>query len=299
MNIDAYFNPDFTLIKKLIFLLMTLAGVMLCTFLIFVVTKLVSKPDKERPTRQEKDMLFFQDFHTNIQLFFEMMISGTSVMLFACSYVIINHVYDLVSGGKYVGFNTFVSVWEEWKDFILLLLICLSCVANTLIDKFIIPLKKVTREQKASMRVLGMFYVIIILLYLNRIGEKSAYGPVMMYYLGLMVGRFVYFDASFLDFLQILKSALRHAPIFIMCILLSGSLSYIGFSLGYFIEHNYFIMGIFYTHLFILAVIFILHLSRIMYLFARKPKIEEYPDEYEEEYEEEYDDYDEYDDYEK
>jgi hypothetical protein len=73
------------------------------------------------------------------------------------------------------------------------------------LDGFIIRLKVLTSEEKATMRMLAMFYVILILMYLNNIGDESEYGPVMMYYFGLMIGRFVYFDASFKDFVINIK----------------------------------------------------------------------------------------------
>ena len=295
MSLEKYINPDFTIYKQLLFLLMTITAIILCFLLIHVGTKLTCVPKtsgrKKKPSLQEKDFLFFKNFHLNIQLFIEMMISATSVMMFACSYIIVNHVYSIVTkeSGRYYGFDQFINTWGSSKDFILLLLICLSCVANTLIDKLIIPLKLPSKEQKASIRMLGMFYVIIILLFLNNtIGDESEYGPVMMYYLGLMIGRFIYFDASFMDFINALKSALYHSPLLIIGLLASGSLSFCGFKLGYFLERNYYIVGIFYTHLFILVVLFVLHNTKILYLFVRKPKEE--PEQY-------LDDYDDYNDY--
>ena len=162
--------------------------------------------------------------------------------------------------------------WADWNDFILLLLICLSCVFNTLLDKMIIPLKKVSKEEKASIRLLAMFYVIIILVWLNRIGDESEYNPVMMSYLGLMIGRFVYFDASFRDFFDAIKNALLNLPLLVMGLALTGALSYVGFSLGYLLERNYYIVGVFYTNLFLLAATFVIHNSRILNLIVRAPK---------------------------
>ena len=117
-----------------------------------------------------------------------------------------------------------------------------------------------------------MFYVIIILVWLNRIGDESEYNPVMMYYLGLMIGRFVYFDASFRDFFDAIKNALLNLPLLVMGLALTGALSYVGFSLGYLLERNYYIVGVFYTNLFLLAATFVIHNSRILSLIVRAPK---------------------------
>ena len=128
-----------------------------------------------------------------------------------------------------------------------------------MLDSFIIPLKKITREEKATIRMLAMFYVIVILVYLNTIGDESQYSPVMMYYFGLMVGRFVYFDASFKDFLVALKNMFFNLPYMALTLVLIGLLNFFGFNMGYLLERNYYIVGIFYTHLFLIVCIFVVH----------------------------------------
>ncbi len=257
MTVDAYFNPDFTWPKKLLFLLMSFAAVVVCIVLIFAATKFsVAKGDKD----ERKEILTDRFFYL-IQLFYEMIISATSVMFFACAYVILNHIYSLVKAGTVTGADVdmFVKIWESGKDFILLLMICLSCVINTILDHLIVPLKKLKREEMASVRMLAMFYVIIILLVLNVIGDESEYSPVMMYYLGLMVGRFVYFDASFKDFLGAIKNTFLKLPLLVLGLIMTGALCYAGFYLGYLLERNYYIVGLFYTHLFVLVAIFVIH----------------------------------------
>lgn len=266
MSIDAYLNPDFTTPKKIIFFALSLLCIVLCNVLIICGVKfacLFSKDGKDRNIRNSK----IQDA---VQLFYEMIISATSVMSFACAYVVLNHIYALVTAGEGTGyFRDFAEIWENWKDFILLLMILLSCVLNTILDGLIIPLKRIGKENKATVRMLAMFYAIIILLCLNVYGDESEYSPVMMYYLGLMVGRFVYFDASFLDFLTALKNVFLKSPLLLLGLLLTGLMSYIGFSAGFFLERNYYIVGVFYAHIFLLAAVFILHHSHILQLLFR------------------------------
>ena len=267
MTIDAYFNPDFTWPKKLLFFAVALIGVFLSDMLIKAWNRLSFAGHKNV---DEDDV---DDNYSSLLLrFSELIISGTSVMSFACAYVVLNHVYSLYQGSTTRGaMGAFLYIWSDWKDFALLLLICLSCVINTLIDHFIIPLKGITREQIATVRMLGMFYAIIILLWLNVIGDESEYSPVMMYYLGLMVGRFVYFDASFKDFLQAMRNMFLHIPMLMLGLLLSGLLSYLGFAAGFLLERNYYIVGVFYTHLFLLVAVFVFHHGRkILRLVKRK-----------------------------
>jgi hypothetical protein len=261
MTIQAYINPDFTWGKKLIFFLIVSAGIGISLGLIYLVSMLVL--DKELRGRAKVQGLR-DAFEDKAQRLFEMIIAGTSVMSFSCSYVIINHICSLIQSGAAGHLSrrkmAFFQMWMEGKDFGLLLLILLSCVFNTILDSLIIPLKKITREEKATIRMLAMFYVIIILMYLNIIGDESEYSPVMMYYFGLMIGRFVYFDASFKDFLLALKNMFFNTPYLLLAIILTGLFSMLGFFMGFLLERNYYIVGIFYTHLFMLACIFIINL---------------------------------------
>ena len=267
MTLKAYINPDFTLGEKFIFFIIALVGILLCTFGARLVTRLVAGGRSS----DKNELLIKAD--SNVELFYEMIISGTSVMSFAVSYVVCNHIYSLIqtSGESGAGWMLFYNIWSDGKDFALLLLICLSCVLNTILDKIVIPLKVINRDKKATVRMLSMFYVIIILVYLNIIGDESEYSPVMMYYLGLMIGRFVYFDASFKDFVTALKNMFVNLHLLIMGLILTGVLCYIGFSAGYLLERNYYIVGIFYTHLFMLIAVFVLHHGYTILKMFRKP----------------------------
>jgi uncharacterized membrane protein len=57
----------------------------------------------------------------------------------------------------------------------------------------------------------------------------------------------------------------------IMGLILTGVLCYIGFSVGYLLERNYYIVGIFYTHLFMLIAVFVLHHGYTILKMFRKP----------------------------
>ncbi len=273
MTLDAYLNPDFSNSEKLLFFILSVAGIIVCNILIIAGTGFVFLFSKDRRNRNKKNSKILD----TVQMFYEMIISATSVMSFACAYVILNHVYSLViSDGTHRGyFKLFADTWEQWKDFILLLLILLSCVLNSLLDGLFIPLKRLGKDTKATIRMLAMFYAIIVLICLNFYGDESEYSPVMMYYLGLMVGRFVYFDASFGDFISALSNALMKSPLLLLGLSLSGGLCCIGFKAGFFLERNYYIVGVFYTHIFLLAAVFILHHSHILNLIFRTKDTDE------------------------
>ncbi len=259
MNLQAYTNPDFTLPKKILFFIITLAALCICCVIIMGIERFIYRPVKGK----ESYKVYKKTLSHRIQRLFEMIVSGTSVMSFSVAYVVVNHIATLYGQGH--GHSNamlvrFMTAWSEGKDFVLLFMICMSCVLNTILDAFIIPLKDLDKGEKATMRMLGMFYVIIIFMYLNLIGDESQYGPVMMYYFGLMVGRFIYFDASFMDFVENIKNVFFNLPYLMMCLILVGLLCAFGFNVGFFLERNYYIVGIFYAHLFLLAGVFILNL---------------------------------------
>ena len=271
MTIESYINPDFDWTKKLIFFVLAFAGILLCDLLVIWRSKNVAN----RQGGSDRKAFFFDRAENRVQCFYEMMISGTSVLFFSCAYVVCNHLYGLIDAdpsavGRALSF--FYKAWGSAADFLLLFLICLSCLLNTFLDRVIIPLKTIDKDERASIRLLAMFYVILILVVLNIIGDESEYGPVMMYYLGLMVGRFVYFDASFTDFLSAMKNAIMNLPMLVMGLGLTAVLSYFGFQMEYLLERNYFIVGVFYTHLFLLLAIFVIHLVRFWPLVLGKPK---------------------------
>lgn len=259
MSVEAYLNPDFVWYKKAFFLLITFLMLTVAMLIIAGIEKIFVK----ELNKEDQDIEFKDRFTDQTQRLFEMIISGTSVLLFSCSYVVINHIYTLVTtGAARAGsrpIRLLVEAWAEGKDFFLLLLIVMSCIVNSILDKFLIPLNRLSKDEKATMRMLGMFYVIIILIYLNYIGDESQYSPVMIYYFGLMIGRFVYFDASFMDFLSALKNVFFNLPFLMLNLTLTGLLCFIGFKLEFFLERNYYIVGVFYVHLFMICCIFVIY----------------------------------------
>ncbi len=266
MTFEAYINPDFTLSDKLFYFTICLAGILFSIIIIYIYVRIKAA----RLSKYERAVYIYEATGNLTEKFFEMLISATSIMSFACAYIIVNHVYQLASvSGRY---QNFTKLWESGKDFLLLLMICLSCLLNTLLDKCIIRLKLISREDIASLRLLAMFYVIVILLYLNNIGDESEYSPVMLYYLGLMIGRFVYFDASFKDFVNAIVNAFKNIGLMLLGLLPVAIISSIGFDLNFLLERNYFIVGVFYTQLFLLLSVFLIHTTKLIRLIARKPK---------------------------
>ncbi|MBP3195572.1 MAG: hypothetical protein J6N21_01010, partial [Butyrivibrio sp.] len=93
MTIEAYTNPDFTWPKKLIFFLVALLAIVIGNLLILAWNS-IAEPGKGRGAQRRcKD-----NYYRMSEYFYELIISATSVMSFACAYVVLNHVYSLYHG---------------------------------------------------------------------------------------------------------------------------------------------------------------------------------------------------------
>ena len=98
MTIEAYINPDFTWPKKLIFFLVALLAIVIGNLLILAWNR-IAEPGKGRGAeRRRKD-----NYYRMSEYFYELIISATSVMSFACAYVVLNHVYNLYHGSSHAG----------------------------------------------------------------------------------------------------------------------------------------------------------------------------------------------------
>ena len=176
-----------------------------------------------RPPREgEIDGVHY--FFVSQQRFDEMIFSATSILSFLAVYYLIDR-FALDPG-----FRTF---WDRWCDFILLGMIIASCIINNYLDVMLIPLKKITREEKGSVRLIGMFYIMVIFLYIKFVYKNDNYNGFIMYFLGLIIGRFAYFDASFRESFQTLKNGLRNLPFLIMGLIYTAFMCIYGFYTDY------------------------------------------------------------------
>ena len=289
MSFNEYWEHYTDVPKMLMFLALALAFSIICVFYILMVVGVQAR----FVPRSARKQFYYEKAHNTIQRFYEMVFSGASILSFLALYYLI----DRFSPGT----GEFREFWDRYKDFLLLLMICLSIVFNNILDRMLIPLKKVTRDDRGGVRVLGMLYVILIFLYIKFIYENDNYDGFIMYFLGLMIGRFIYFDASFRDGLKTMGGALKNFPILILGLGFTAFMAYTGFTSGYLLISNGVLVSTFIAHIYMIVAIFIIHHSHFMYLFARRPRtgVEDTGYEYTDEYGsyDEYDDYDEYGDY--
>ena len=240
MSYSDYVAHYFELPQCIIFLLLTsvLLGV------VYVIFYLYAKGTKKN------DAFFEQEFFSLSERYYELIFSGGSIIGFMAVYFLIN--LFLKSG-------PFKVIWDSYKDYLLLLFMIISILLNSFCDHVLVRLKHLDRDAMASIRLTGMVYMILILCYLKFIYESTNYDTLIAYFLTLMIGRFVYFDASFKDFLNCIKNAAANIPIMIMALINLAILSAYGYSTGYLLKHNGVITNVFFIHLYIIVAIFILH----------------------------------------
>lgn len=252
---DHYTEPK----EMLMYFLLALAFSVICVFYILMIVSIEAR----FVPRSDRKQFYYEKAHNTIQRFYEMVFSGASILSFLAIYYLINRFLQPCA------FKTF---WDKYKDLLLLVMICLSCVFNNFLDYMLVPLKKISRKEKSSVRLTGMLYVILIFVYIKFIYENNNYDGFIMYFLGLMIGRFIYFDASFSDFVSTVGDALKNFPLLILGLLYTGFMAFTGFNSDYLLVSNGVLVSTFIAHIFMIVAIFVVHHSHFMSIFARKPK---------------------------
>ncbi len=285
MTLTEYWEHYTDAKSMLLYLALALAFSVISVFYILMIVAV-----KARFTpKSERRRFYYEHANNTIQRYYEMVFSGASILSFLALYYIIDRfVPDSAN---------FRSFWDRYKDFLLLFMILLSIVVNNILDRILIPLKKVSKSEKGSVRLLGMVYVILIFMYIKFVYENDNYDGFIMYFLGLMIGRFIYFDASFRDGIKTFLESMKNFPLLILGLAYTGFMAYTGFKSDYLLVGNGVLVSTFIAHIFMIVAIFVIHHSHFMSIFVRKPKetkaqYVEYEVEDLDYYE--YDDYDEY-----
>ena len=253
MSYSEYVAHYFQMPQCIIFALLT--GVLLG--LVYFVFYLYVKGTKKN------DEFFEQEFFSLSERYYELIFSGGSIIGFMAVYFLIT--LFLKSG-------PFKEIWDNYKDYLLLIFMIISILLNSFCDHVLVRLKHLDSDDMASIRLTGMAYMILILCYLKFIYESNNYDTLIAYFLTLMIGRFVYFDASFKDFLHCIRNAASNIPIMIMALVNLAILCAYGYSTGYLLKHNGVITNIFFVHVYIIVMIFILHFIPAKLVAKKKVK---------------------------
>ena len=162
-----------------------------------------------------------------IESFYEMVFSSTSVLLFVCLYYIIDE--RIPQAALY---------WQKYQNIILLLFLVFSVFMTTWFDILFVPLGSLSSQQKASIRLVSSFYIILILLYIKFIYDDSNYDSLIMYFITLAVGRFLYFDSTLEDIKSTLQGVAKDLPLLLLMGTYSAIVCWYGFHCGFLLTSN-------------------------------------------------------------
>ena len=203
-----------------------------------------------------------------VERFAEILFSDTSMLAFISAYVMLDwFVVDPAAR----------SFWTSYSDFILLGLIILSCVLNSFLDRVFLPLKRIRPEEKASLRLVSMLYMFVIFLYIKFIYVDDNYDSIIVYFIGMMIGRFVFFGASLKEFLDAISHAARDLGMLVLALLLTAFMAWYGFGTGYLLRINGVVVSLLIAHLYLIVALFILVRFGFVKLLVPVPKGEEAP----------------------
>jgi hypothetical protein len=187
--------------------------------------------------------------------FYELIFSTTFILLFVAIYFAID----------YFGMGTTNRVvWNKYNGIILLLFILGSVILNSLVDNRLIPLNHIRPGERGAMRLLGMIYMLIIFAYIKFFYQDSNYDNIIMYFITLVIGRFVYFDASLESFQEAMQGVRNNLPLLALGLMCSAIMGAFGFNTHYLLEQYGVVFNLFYAHLFLLVIIAIVHRSKVL-----------------------------------
>ncbi len=204
---------------------------------------------------------YIHDRVTNLfERYTELLFSGGSILMFVGVYFLIDYFgIGIVSPED----------WEEYGDFLLLLFILLSVIFNNLLDHVFMPLRHISDSQKSALRLVGMVYMVVIFAYIKFIYEDNNYDRIIQYYLGLMIGRFVYFDTTWKGFADALKDAAKELPILCLCLADIALISWYGFGTEYLLKANGVAVSLFIAHIHLFLALFIIRHCGLLKALAR------------------------------
>jgi hypothetical protein len=187
---------------------------------------------------------------------FELIFSATFILLFVALYFMFS----------YFGVNSvpLQAFWEKYNGIILLIFILMSVSLNSWMDNHIIPLKYLRPGDRSAMRLIGMIYMMVIFIYIKYIYVDSNYDAIIMYFITLIIGRFIYFDASMKDFQDVMKNALDSLPLLCLALMCSALIAHFGFGSGYLLHKNGVVFNLFLGHLYLLVWIFIINRLKLL-----------------------------------
>ncbi len=196
------------------------------------------------PTRSEEFLL-------QLEMYCEMLFAATAMLFFVGLYFLIDYQYFPFPDEFYV-------TWEKYDDFLLLLALVFAILMIDLLDHFVVPLRNISSNAKGALRASAMLYMLIIFAYIKFIYDDDNYDAIIVYFIIMIIGRFIYFDVSIHDFTALIKGIYGAFPILAMVLGTTGIMALYGFFSGYLLWNNGVVVSLWIAHLFVILEICVL-----------------------------------------
>lgn len=207
--------------------------------------------------------VFLQKFGVMKEEYYELMFSSTCILFFTGLYFLIDHNYFEVSEKVW-------QFWVQYEGYILLGFIVISILFNNAIDHHFVPLERINKEDRGYLRMLGMLYMLVIFVYIKFIDQNNNYDTILGYFITMVIGRFVYFDASGSDFICAVKKVGEMLPILGLVLVSTALLSLYGFKAEYLLRSNGVVVSLFIAHFFSIIEIGILYRTKFFERISEK-----------------------------
>ena len=217
---------------------------------IFIVTRIIlyeRRKVDENTTMEEMDAIvkeYVNRPYEISQMVFEIIICNT------CIIVIIYVYYWLAKNLLFL---------EKYLGIIMLVLIIIAILLNDFLDE---KLKQdmIKEEDKGNIRLISSCSIIMLFSFLKIYFKTAEYDEFLLCYIGLVLGRFIYFDSTLKEFIRCVKNLKSYFIPLIIAFLLTGIISGIGLHLEVITTNNLFI-SLMISHF---AILFFIHLTKKM-----------------------------------
>lgn len=208
-----------------IFVLLSIVAV------IFIVTRIIlyeRRKVDENTTMEEMDAIakeYVNRPYEISQMVFEIIICNT------CIIVIMYVYYRLAKNLLFL---------EKYLGIIMLVLIIIAILLNDFLDE---KLKQdmIKEEDKGNIRLISSCSIIMLFSFLKIYFKTAEYDEFLLCYIGLVLGRFIYFDSTLKGFIRCVKNLKSYFIPLIIAFLLTGIISGIGLHLEVITTNNIFI----------------------------------------------------------
>ena len=131
-------------------------------------------------------------------------------------------------------------------------------------------MRRLDRDTKSILRMTGMVYMLIIFAYIKFIYQDDNYNVILGYFLTLVIGRFVYFDASIEEFANFTRRLREILPSLVLVLLSTALLSLYGFKTEYLLRSNGVVVSLFFAHFLCIIEICVLSRTRVFERISEK-----------------------------